>query len=106
MKRRPVGDRLVDVPETVFACDFSDDPDPLARACAPEQPGAVAVGQEWMNPSTGTILPVLRVREGQVDLASTTYTVVLTHAQLRAGWVCIDLPSPTPAAEISKGRTT
>jgi hypothetical protein len=98
MRRKTVGDRLVDVPDLVFACDFSDDPDPLARACAPEQPEKVAVGQKWLRLADGAELPVKRVgpkcrsRGLRVDLGGQSLTVVLYEHELRKEWVCMDAP--------------
>lgn len=97
MARKVIGDRLVDVPDQVFACDFSDDADPLARACAPEQPETVEVGQSWMRLADGNTLPVKRVwrcrsRGIQIDLGSESLTVILAERALRREWVCIDPP--------------
>ena len=99
MRRKRVGDRLVDVPDQVFACDFSDDPDPLARACAPEQPEKVEVGQSWMRLADGNTLPVKAIRPCRsrgpsafIDLGGASLTVVVWEKQLRDEWVCIDPP--------------
>lgn len=94
MRRKTVGDRLVDVPDTVFACDFSDDPDPLARACAPEQPETVEVGQQWMCVETGQTYPVKDVNGGgvDVDLGSDSYTILTEERFLRRDYVCVDAP--------------
>lgn len=89
---------------TAFYCHFEDD-DPLVRACAPEQPEMVAVGQEWMEITTGNVLPVKRVHDGYVDLGHESYTVVLTPHQLRANWVCIDLPPLPSVAHISPANS-
>lgn len=87
----------MDVPGAVFACNFSDDPDPLARACAPTQPGRVKVGQRWMNLGTGNTYPVLSVepcrsRRCLVTLGSASLRISMHEPALRRDYVCVEAP--------------
>ncbi len=107
MKRKPVGDRLVDVSDQVFACDFSDDPDPLARACAPEQPKTVEVGQMWMRLSDGAELPIKRLEKCRsrghlVSLGGASLTVMVHEPELRKAWICTDPPDNVKDIDYSR----
>lgn len=75
---------------TIFGCTLDDDD--LVRACGPEQPAKVKVGQKWMNVQTGDTYPVKRAYRGLVDLGSVSYTIIVTEDVLRSGYVCTDPP--------------
>ena len=81
----------------VFACRLSDAD--MVRACAPEQPEQVEVGQRWMDAETGESYPVASVRddvirEGEVlvRLGSVSYAILLSESDLRDRYVCTDAP--------------
>lgn len=86
--------------ETIFACKLTDAD--LVRACAPEQPETIEIGQNWMRLETGSELPVKRVREDYIDLGGQSYTVIVSPATLRSEWVCTDLPPLPPVASIQE----
>ena len=70
------------------ACKLTDAD--MVRGCAPPQPDEIAVGQEWMDAETGTVLPVKAIRGEYIDLGGLSYTRIVTAEQLRAGYVCVD----------------
>ncbi len=86
--------------DAAFACSLTDAD--LVKACAPEQPGEVKVGQEWMRCSDGNVLPVKRVRDEYIDLGVTGLTVVLPVRALRDEWVCIDPPREVTDIEYAR----
>lgn len=73
-----------------FACTLTDAD--LVRACGPEQPEKVKVGQRWMNCETGETYPVKRVRGVDVDLGSESFTILTEERFLRRDYVCVDAP--------------
>jgi hypothetical protein len=91
--------------DTGWACQ----PDEYAmeRAVAPDQPEAVTVGSEWMHLPTGSVLPVVAIEDGRIQLGGApderdeppfrinSYIVLLREPQLRREWVCVD-PPPLP----------
>lgn len=83
--------------ESLFACRL-DDAD-LVRACGPEQPEEVKIGQRWMSVETGQSYPVRSVRDDVIQrgdrlvmLGSETYAIGMTESDLRARYVCTDAP--------------
>lgn len=75
---------------SAFGCKITDAD--MVRACAPEQPERVAVGQEWMDVETGSILPVKAIQGDHISLGGSSYTHVLTEKLLRREFVCTDPP--------------
>ena len=93
-------------PNGIFACQLTDAD--LVRACGPEQPETVEVGQRWMNMETGQSYPVKSVNYDVIQkedvlviLGSDRYAIGMTARDLRRNYVCTD--PPDNVTEITRG---